>query len=112
MFQRPVKATLPLVLLTFLTSLLVAAEPTASEKQRPNIILIIADDLGPEDSGPYGCKGVRTPNLDQMAKDGMKFTSAFNTCSSCSPAGQASSPVAIHTAPERNASTCRSRKSR
>jgi len=79
------KATLPLVLLPLLTSLLVAAEPPASEKQRPNIILIIADDLGAEDSGPYGGKGVRTPNLDRMAKDGMKFTNAFNTCSSCSP---------------------------
>ncbi len=51
----------------------------------PNIVLIIADDLGAEDSGPYGCKGVRTPNLDRMAREGMKFTRAFNTCSSCSP---------------------------
>jgi N-sulfoglucosamine sulfohydrolase len=52
---------------------------------RPNIVLIIADDLGAEDSGPYGCKGVRTPNLDLLAREGMKFLSAFNTCSSCSP---------------------------
>jgi N-sulfoglucosamine sulfohydrolase len=52
---------------------------------RPNIILIIADDLGCEDSGPYGCKGVRTPNMDRLAHEGMKFTRAFNTCSSCSP---------------------------
>ena len=52
---------------------------------RPNIILFIADDLGAEDSGPYGCKGVRTPNLDSLARDGIKFTHAFNTCSSCSP---------------------------
>ena len=54
-------------------------------KTRPNIILIIADDLGAEDSGPYGSKAVRTPNLDRMARDGMRFTRAFNTCSSCSP---------------------------
>ena len=59
------------------------AAPAASP--RPNIILIIADDLGCEDSTPYGCKGVHTPNLDQLAHDGMKFTHAFNTCSSCSP---------------------------
>jgi N-sulfoglucosamine sulfohydrolase len=52
---------------------------------RPNIVLIIADDLGAEDSGPYGSKAVRTPNLDRMARDGMRFTRAFNTCSSCSP---------------------------
>ena len=61
--------------------------PRAAEvsQQRPNILLIIADDLGCEDSGPYGCKGVRTPNLDRLAREGMKFTQAFNTCSSCSP---------------------------
>ena len=53
--------------------------------QPPNIMLIIADDLGCEDSGPYGCKGVRTPNLDRFAREGMRFTRAFNTCSSCSP---------------------------
>ena len=53
--------------------------------QPPNLILMIADDLGAEDSGPYGCKGVRTPNLDRLAREGMKFTRAFNTCSSCSP---------------------------
>ncbi len=52
---------------------------------RPNIVLIIADDLGAEDCGPYGCKGVRTPNLDRLAREGMRFTRAFNTCSSCSP---------------------------
>ncbi|MCX6893959.1 MAG: sulfatase [Verrucomicrobia bacterium] len=52
---------------------------------RPNIILIIADDLGAEDVGAYGNKGVHTPNLDQLARDGMRFTRAFNTCSSCSP---------------------------
>jgi len=79
------KTPLPLVLLISLTNTTFAAETPAPEKPRPNIILIIADDLGAEDSGPYGCKGVRTPNLDRMAKDGMKFTNAFNTCSSCSP---------------------------
>jgi len=70
-----------------LTALLLASPPLphATAAQRPNIILIIADDLGSEDSEPYGCKGVRTPNLDQLAREGMKFTRAFNTCSSCSP---------------------------
>lgn len=64
---------------------LAAAEPSVTPQKRPNIVLIIADDLGSEDSGPYGCQGVRTPGLDRMAKEGMKFTEAFNTCSSCSP---------------------------
>lgn len=76
---------LAFILISSIGSLFAAAEPSVAVQQRPNIILIIADDLGAEDSGPYGCKGVRTPSLDQMAKDGMKFTQAFNTCSSCSP---------------------------
>lgn len=54
-------------------------------EQRPNMVLIIADDLGAEDVGAYGCEGVRTPNLDRLAKEGMKFNRAFNSCSSCSP---------------------------
>ncbi len=51
----------------------------------PNIILIIADDVSWNDIGCYGNTAVRTPNLDAMAKAGMKFTNAFVTSSSCSP---------------------------
>lgn len=56
-------------------------EPSA----KPNIILIIADDLGAEDCGPFGNPKVRTPNLDRLAREGMRFDRAFLTCSSCSP---------------------------
>jgi N-sulfoglucosamine sulfohydrolase len=56
-----------------------AAEP------RPNIILIIADDLSAEDCAPYGNKGVRMPNIDRLAGEGMRFNRAFVTTSSCSP---------------------------
>ena len=51
----------------------------------PNIILIIADDVSWDDLGCYGNKAIRTPNIDRLAKDGMKFTNAFVTSSSCSP---------------------------
>ena len=56
-----------------------------SAEQRPNIVLIIADDLAWDDSGPYGNDRIRTPNLDRLAKEGMKFTRAILTASSCSP---------------------------
>ena len=69
-----------LSLLGFLSGAVVAAAA-----ERPNLVLIIADDLGAADSGPYGAKGVRTPHLDRLAREGMRFTRAFNTCSSCSP---------------------------
>ena len=53
--------------------------------QKPNIVLIMADDLAWDDSGPYGNDRVRTPNLDKLAAEGMKFTRAILTASSCSP---------------------------
>ena len=52
---------------------------------RPNIVLIIADDLAWDDLGCTGNPGVRTPNLDRLAEGGMQFTNAFLTISSCSP---------------------------
>lgn len=61
-----------------------AAEPApAAAGQRPNIILIIADDLGYGDLGCFGCKDIPTPNIDSLARDGMRFTRAYgyNVCS-------------------------------
>ncbi|HZY77898.1 MAG TPA: sulfatase [Cyclobacteriaceae bacterium] len=54
-------------------------------QQRPNIILVIADDVSYDDIGCYGNTSVRTPNLDRMAKEGLRFTNVFVTSSSCSP---------------------------
>ncbi len=55
------------------------------KNKRPNLILIIADDMNWDDSGAYGHPNIRTPNIDKMAEEGMKFTQAFLTTSSCSP---------------------------
>ena len=52
---------------------------------RPNLILIIADDMAWDDCGAYGHPSIKTPNLDQMAREGMRFDAAFLTASSCSP---------------------------
>ncbi|HEU0122493.1 MAG TPA: sulfatase-like hydrolase/transferase [Bryobacteraceae bacterium] len=58
----------------FLRALSVAAAPAAP---RPNILLILADDLGFECLGCYGGRSYRTPELDKMAADGVRFTHAF-----------------------------------
>ncbi|MGJ8680190.1 sulfatase family protein [Paraglaciecola sp.] len=59
--------------------------PTIAKDESPNIVLIIADDLSWNDIGAYGHPNVHTPNLDKMAKEGMRFDSAYLTASSCSP---------------------------
>ncbi len=51
----------------------------------PNIIIIYADDLGYGDVGCYGAKGVKTPNIDMLAKNGLKFTDAHCTAATCTP---------------------------
>ena len=43
-------------------------------RKKPNIILIMADDLGYKELGSYGQKLIKTPFIDQLAKDGMRFT--------------------------------------
>lgn len=58
----------------------------SSQKESPiNFIIFVADDMAWDDSGPYGNTSVRTPNLDRLAAEGMRFDQAYLTCSSCSP---------------------------
>jgi len=66
---------------------LAASGPAAAAvpSSRPNIVLILADDLGSEDVGAFGHPTVRTPHLDRLAREGMRFDRAFVTASSCSP---------------------------
>jgi arylsulfatase A-like enzyme len=51
----------------------------------PNIVLIIADDLAWDDVGAFGHPTIRTPHIDRLAREGMRFDAAFLTVSSCSP---------------------------
>jgi len=52
---------------------------------RPNIIFILADDLGYGDLGCYGQKLIRTPNLDRLAREGVRFTQAYAGSTVCAP---------------------------
>ena len=62
-----------------------AASSSADDSGKPNIIIIFADDLGYGDVSCYGATKIHTPNIDQLAKDGMKFTDAHAAASVCSP---------------------------
>jgi len=60
-----------------------AFQPAKSE--RPNFVIIIGDDISWEDLGCYGHPTVKSPQLDKMASEGLKFTNTYLTASSCSP---------------------------
>ena len=57
----------------------------AEGQKKPNIILFISDDHGWADSGAYGDTYVRTPNIDRLARESMRFTHAFAASPLCSP---------------------------
>jgi len=72
---------------TFLGSLGAAAAMFAQRphQRKPNIVFIMADDLGYADLGCYGQKEILTPNLDRMASEGLRFTQAYAGCTVCAP---------------------------
>jgi arylsulfatase A-like enzyme len=57
---------------------------SAAEPRLPNVVLILADDLGYADLGCFGAKKIKTPNIDRMAAEGMKFTSFYVAQAVCS----------------------------
>ncbi|MGD7654733.1 MAG: sulfatase [Verrucomicrobiales bacterium] len=68
--------------------LLAGTSPQAwsdDEGGKPNIIVIMADDLGYKDLGVHGCKDIPTPHLDKLASEGVRFTSAYVTWPMCGP---------------------------
>jgi N-sulfoglucosamine sulfohydrolase len=69
--------------LCLITLLLFSAAVAADT--RPNFVIFVADDMAWEDCGAYGHPSIRTPNIDSLADDGMRFDRAYLTCSSCSP---------------------------
>jgi arylsulfatase A len=66
-------------------SLVAASFVHAAPAQKPNIILILADDLGWTDLAGFGSDLNETPALDQLAREGMKFTQNYSACTVCSP---------------------------
>ncbi|MBN9518269.1 arylsulfatase [bacterium] len=61
------------------------ASPAAAQPRLPNIVLILADDLGYGDLGCFGQTRIRTPHLDQLAKDGVRFTQCYAGSTVCAP---------------------------
>src|SRR5512137_3185890 len=64
------------------TQLTFAADAHAD---KPNIVIILADDLGFGDVGCYGATKIPTPNVDRLAREGLRFRDAHSTSASCTP---------------------------
>ncbi len=84
-----IKVSIPLsgilVFGLFLFGFTFVSDTYEASDQRPNIVLIIADDMAWDDCGACGHPNIKTPNIDQLAANGMMFRNAFLTTSSCSP---------------------------
>jgi arylsulfatase A-like enzyme len=65
--------------------LMSSAGALAAAQSRPNVVLIYADDIGYGDLGCYGATAVKTPNLDKLAREGMRFTDAHSSSATCTP---------------------------
>ena len=69
-----------------LAALLTSCTQGPKAQKKPNIIYVLADDLGYGDVAAFNDNGkIRTPNLDQMASEGMRFTDAHTSSSVCTP---------------------------
>jgi arylsulfatase A len=77
--------TLSVALALLTLSALPARSVRAEEKRPPNLIILFADDLGYGDLGCFGHPTIRTPNLDRMAAEGMKFTNFYAAACVCTP---------------------------
>ena len=77
----------PAIATSVLWTLALATGPISSAAQAPppNVIVFVADDLGWRDTGPYGNAAIRTPNIDRLARSGLRVERAFGTSPQCSP---------------------------
>ena len=68
-----------------LALLLLLAPSFTPAADKPNFVIILADDLGYGDLGCYGHPSIRTPNLDRMAAEGVRFTDFYVAAEVCTP---------------------------
>ncbi|WP_165249435.1 arylsulfatase [Paludisphaera soli] len=82
--------------LAALAAIVVGPSRGVADEPRPNVVLIMADDLGYGALGCYGQEKVKTPRLDRMAAEGLRFTQAYAGSSQCAPS-RASLLLGVHT---------------
>lgn len=91
MMRRLSVVAIPTIFVMLCAFTLAACDPGKTQnlrdegESRPNLLLVIADDISWNDIGAYGHPHIHTPHLDEMARKGIVFHNAFLTASSCSP---------------------------
>ncbi len=73
-------------MMKLIVTLLSTATLVAADSRKPNIVFILADDLGYGELGCYGQEKIKTPNLDRLASEGIKFTHHYTGAPVCAPA--------------------------
>jgi arylsulfatase A-like enzyme len=81
----PTIQSLSFTVTLIITMGLVASPVQASENRQPNVLFFLVDDLGWSDVGCFGSSFYDTPNIDQLATEGVRFTDAYAACHVCSP---------------------------
>ncbi len=79
------KISVRLLVFTSLVSVLSCLQVHAKQEKRPNVVVVLCDDLGYGDLACYGHPKIKTPHLDRMAKGGIRFTDFYSTAPVCSP---------------------------
>src|SRR5690242_9959553 len=80
--QNPTSAAMKSIFVAFV---LLFASTVIADAKKPNIVFLLADDLGVGELGCYGQTKIATPNIDRLAKEGMKFTQAYSPSPVCAP---------------------------
>lgn len=85
MSKNPMRLFVALVTIHLCPVGFLHADDQGNKPRPPNIMFILADDLGYGDIGAHGCKDIPTPNIDRIASQGMRFTDAYANGSFCTP---------------------------
>lgn len=83
--MRFLRALLGIVFVVAVVASPAFAQRDAGSGARPNVVLILMDDMGYGDIGSYGVKDAKTPNLDRLAREGVRLSDAYANASNCSP---------------------------
>ncbi len=83
--RSPKTISLPILTLQAFLVIFLSSNPLSAESEKPNIVLIFADDLGWQDTGFSGSDFAETPNLDRLAREGMVFRHAYSAAGNCAP---------------------------